>query len=52
MMPESERELMDCLSVLFPSLWLSDISAEYGEVELRQACSKFMINFSGDMKQL
>lgn len=51
LMPESERGLMDCLNVLFPSLWPSDISAEYGEVELRQACSKFRISYSGDLKQ-
>jgi len=42
---------MDCLSVLFSSLWPSDISEEHGEEELRQACSKFRICYSGQMKQ-
>ena len=51
MMPGSERGLMDCLSVFFPSLWPSDLSAEYGEGELRQACSTFGISYRRDMKQ-
>ena len=47
---ESERGLLQCLSVLFPSVWPSEIPAEYGEEELKQACTKFKINYSRDIK--
>jgi len=34
LLPESERVITNCLSVLFPSTWPSDLPAEYGEIQL------------------
>ena len=50
-MPESEHAWADGLPACTFPIWPSDISTEFGEVELRQACSKFRIHYCGDMKQ-
>jgi len=50
-MPESEREIVECLNVLLPNPWPSDLSAEYGEQQLKQACIKFRVNCCGQLKQ-
>ena len=51
LMPESERGVIDCLNVLLPSAWPVDLSPEYGEVQLKQACEYFRVNYCGEMKQ-
>jgi hypothetical protein len=49
--PESERGLTYCLNVLFPSIWPSVLPAEYGEVELKHACTQFKVIYNGKLKQ-
>ena len=51
LMPESEREIVDCLNVLLPNPWPADLSAEYGELQLKQTCMKFRVSYSGQLKQ-
>ena len=51
LMPESEREIVDCLNVLLPNPWPADLSAEYGKLQLKQACMKFRVSYSGQLKQ-
>ena len=41
LMPESERPTIECVSTLLPTSCPSTVSSEYGENELRLACSKF-----------
>ena len=43
LMPESERPTIECVSILLPTSWPSTVSSEYGENELRLACSKFLV---------
>lgn len=51
LMPESERPVVDCLNALFPSKWADTVAPEYGEQELKQACKRFMVNYSTNLKQ-
>ena len=46
LMPESERPVVDCLNALFPSKWADTVAPEYSEQELKQACKRFMVNYS------
>src|SRR6218665_2896055 len=43
LMPESERPTIECVSTLLPTSWPSTVSSEYGENELRLACSNFFL---------
>ena len=38
-------------TVLFPSNWPTDLPAEYGVKELKQACSTFLVPYCGKLKQ-
>src|SRR6218665_220972 len=49
-MPESERPTIECVSTLLPTSWPSTVSSEYGENELRLACSKFLFPYTNDLK--
>ena len=51
MMPESESSLMECVTVLLPGVWPVDLSPECTEEQLEYACHKFLIPFSGQLKQ-
>ena len=51
MLPQSERSITDCVSTLFPSPWPEDCSLVYGESELKLACEKFRIPYTGELKQ-
>jgi len=48
--PETEKSLTTSISVLFTSSWPADISPEYGEVELKQVCKKFLVKYSATIK--
>jgi len=39
------------LNVLLPNPWPSALSAEYGELQLKQACMKFRVPYCGQLKQ-
>src|SRR6218665_1810805 len=52
LMPESERPTIECVSTLLPTSWPSTVSSEYGQNELRLACSKFFFSpHTNDLKQ-
>jgi len=34
LVPESEKQIAQCLDVLFPATWPAEVCAEYGEKEL------------------
>ena len=41
LMPEFERQIAKCCDVLFPVTWPAEVSAEYGEKELKEVACKF-----------
>ena len=49
-MPASEQTLIECVNVLFPSTWPAHLPSEYGEQELQQACTHFLVQYSGKLK--
>lgn len=51
LMPVSERPIADCVDVLFPGTWPTDVSPEYGEKELKKAASKFLVPYSRQLKE-
>lgn len=51
LMPVSERPIADCVDVLFPGTWPTDVSPEYGEKELKEAASKFLVPYSRQLKE-
>ena len=50
-MLESESGVIDCLSLLLPSAWPLDLTLECAEVQLKQACEYFRVNYCREMKQ-
>jgi len=50
LMPASEQTLIECVNVLFPSTWPAHLPSEYGEQELQQACTHFLVQLSGKLK--
>lgn len=51
MMSESDRTVSECVGVVFPTEFPSTIAIEYGEKELKQACSTFLVPYSVNIKQ-
>lgn len=45
------RLLLHRLKILMPSTWPEDCSTVYGEGELKFACEKFRVRFTGELKQ-
>jgi len=50
LMPDSEQSLTECVNFLFPNTWPSDLLSEYGEQELKEACSHCLVPYSGQLK--
>lgn len=48
---ESDKPVSECVSNLIPSSWPSELSPEYGEESLKEACTKFLIPYSPELKQ-
>jgi len=46
-----EKHNVHCVDVLFPATWPAEVSAEYGEKELKTAACKFLIPFSRQLKE-
>ena len=46
LLPESESELRNAVEVLNPNSWPQDMAVEYGEMELRLLCNRFLMSFS------
>jgi len=51
LMPESEKHIVHCVDVLFPATWPAEVSAEYGEKDVKTAACKFLIPFSRQLKE-
>jgi len=50
LMPDSEQSLTECVNFLFPNTWPSDLLSEYGEQELKEACSHCLVPYTGQLK--
>ena len=50
LMPESEKQIAQCLDVLFPATWPAEVCADYGEKELKETASKFLVPYSRELK--
>ena len=46
LLPESESELRNAVEALNADSWPQDMAVEYGEVELRLLCDRFLMPFS------
>jgi hypothetical protein len=46
MMSESDRAVTECVNTIFPNNWPSAAAIEYGEKELKLACSTFAVTSS------
>jgi len=48
LVPESEKQIAQCLDVLFPAMWLAEVCAEY----VCKSCtaSKFLVPYSRELK--
>jgi hypothetical protein len=51
MMSESDRAVTECVNTIFPNNWPSAAAIEYGEKELKLACSTFLVPYSVSIKQ-
>ena len=51
LLPETERSLVSALAIVFPSTWPSELSAEYGEQELKLVCLKFRVPYNGQLME-
>jgi hypothetical protein len=49
--PETERSLVSALATVFPSTWPAELSAEYGEQELKLVCHKFRGLYNGQLME-
>jgi len=49
LLPETERSLVSSLATVFPSTWPTELSAEYGEQELKLVCHKFRVPYNGQL---
>ena len=50
LLPESESDLRNAVEILNPESWPQDMEVEYGEVELRVLCERFLMSMS-EVKQ-
>lgn len=51
LLPETERSLVSALATVFPSTWPPELSAEYGEQELKLVCHKFRVPYNGKLRE-
>ena len=51
LLPETERSLVSALATVFPSTWPAELSAEYGEQELKLVCHKFRVPYNGQLME-
>jgi Domain of unknown function (DUF4371) len=51
LLSNADKPVCECLDILLPSSWPTDLTPEYAETELVTACEHFLVPYCGEMKQ-